>query len=303
MSVKSSMRKFGRMSFWKKALCIGLSIITIGGSIFGVTKLVQYIKDDTVTVNPSWSIGSLDAQGEYVKDEGSIYSDSFGCDGLKIKLDFDHEIEYQVYYYDEVGNFLQASEVMNEGFNGDVLGSNARIVITPTEDEDGKISWYEKQGYANQMTITVSKKQVPYTLRLGGKDLYTVKNPFELVFNYGDYDEVNDAFVETEAMSITSEQLLVRGDFSKVILNPEEASYHGVKIYEFSCKDNKLIFLEVNELETERGATTSVEQKLNADTDYVLLTFYKNLNGSGMDSGMEMDASFLKEAMEYIVIK
>ena len=52
------------------------------------------------------------------------------------------------------------SELRDDVFTSDEIPTDAqycRIVITPNDDE--KISWYEKNGYANQLNIEIYKEQ------------------------------------------------------------------------------------------------------------------------------------------------
>ena len=51
------------------------------------------------------------------------------------------------------------SEELTSDWNGSAPegAESVKIMITPTEDEDGKVSLIEVLGYADQLTVTVNK--------------------------------------------------------------------------------------------------------------------------------------------------
>ena len=61
--------------------------------------------------------------------------------------------------YDKDGEFVSASEELTADFDGEIPenAESVKIMITPTADEDGKISVIEVLGYAAQLTVTVNK--------------------------------------------------------------------------------------------------------------------------------------------------
>lgn len=146
-----------------KAVALALAgVAAITAVAFGVKAIVDYTKNDLKTINPSFEVGSLGSDGKYVADEGSLYTkEAFGCYGLQVKPDFDSGVDYQVFYYDIFDNFVSSSEVLSEGYSADapVNGAYARMVITPRDDEDGKISFTEKIKYSNELTVKVKKNQ------------------------------------------------------------------------------------------------------------------------------------------------
>lgn len=159
---------FRRKSTWRRILSMGLAILTIAGAIFGVVKLTQKMKDETKKIRPSYTVGVIDeTTGKPDKDaKTSIYTtDSFSAKGLEVALDFDANVTYQVFWYDEQGNFRYCSEELSKG--GKFYAPykhTARIEITPifdegVEEKETKISWLETFKYANQVSIRVDKKQ------------------------------------------------------------------------------------------------------------------------------------------------
>lgn len=145
---------------WKNALIIGLACITLVGAVVGLSTLFRKSEETTKEINPTYAVGGLTEQGRYFETEESIYTeDAFECQGLDIDLDFKSNISYRVFFYDSENEFLESTEKLISDFNKDVspYAKTCRIVITPNEDD--KISWYEKNGYANQLTIRVDKEQ------------------------------------------------------------------------------------------------------------------------------------------------
>ena len=137
---------------------IALSCILVFGLVFGIAKTVG--DKDTKTIHPSFSVGSLTADGKFQESENQIYTKkAFECTGLNVALDFDAEITYQIFFYNYDGTFLEATPSLSEHYKdgAPLFATHARIVITPNEDEE--IKFYEVGGYANQISIKVDKEQ------------------------------------------------------------------------------------------------------------------------------------------------
>ena len=146
---------------WKKIISVVLATLLFAGAIFGIVKLAQLAREEKKTISPSYSIGAIDpTTGKpNTSTTTSIYTtDAFDAKGLEIEPEFDGAISYQVFWYDVSGNFVGASVEYTIG--GEIkipFGCKARVEITPLEDEDGKISWYEKWTYARKLKIRVYK--------------------------------------------------------------------------------------------------------------------------------------------------
>ena len=137
---------------------IVLSCILVFGLVFGLAKTVG--DKDTKTIHPSFSVGSLTADGKFQESENQIYTKkAFECTGLNVALDFDAEITYQIFFYNYDGTFNSATESLSAHYTdgSPLFATHARIVITPNEDKE--IKWYEVSGYANQISIKVDKEQ------------------------------------------------------------------------------------------------------------------------------------------------
>lgn len=104
---------------------------------------------------------TIDETGAYKEGDTAIYMrKAITTDGLKCELEENAKIKYQLFFYDKDENFLSASEELTTDYDGTDIPKNAervKIMITPTADEDGKVSLIEVLGYANQLTVTVNK--------------------------------------------------------------------------------------------------------------------------------------------------
>lgn len=140
-------------------LCIGLLLM------LGV-NIASNISSDNLyeKVNVSYERGGLTSYGKYVETNSSIYTkDSYDVKyGLRCEVDFDSNINYQIYFYDELDNFMKKSDVFTESQNFDLSEygnvSKFRIVITPIYDnnlksDEKEIKWYQVNKYAKQLKV------------------------------------------------------------------------------------------------------------------------------------------------------
>jgi len=131
----------------------------IGGMIALFVKLDRQTSTTTIG-GEAYSIGTLDESGAYKEGDTAIYlRNAVTTDGLKCSLKKDAKVTYQLYFYDKDNKFVSASEQLSADWNGKVpeTAESVRVVITPTADEDGKVSFTELWGYAEQVTVTVNR--------------------------------------------------------------------------------------------------------------------------------------------------
>lgn len=115
-------------------------------------------------VNLTWDVGALDENGGYIEDDCALYTkDLIECTGVELCAEFDSNISYEVHFYKEDGTWI--SSTANEGLQlmidempEDAFG--VRIVIRPLDDENDKISLFEKITYANQLTVKIRTVEV-----------------------------------------------------------------------------------------------------------------------------------------------
>ncbi len=155
----------------KNTLKTILGVVLIIGAVLGISALinsaVNKTDDGLVEISPKFEVGGLTATGKYQETNLSIYNkESFNCNGLQVSLDFESNVQYQAYFYDENDNFVSASDVYVEGqtLNVPLQGLKARIVITPiwdddVEEDDKEIGFFSVNKYAKQLTIKVDEKQ------------------------------------------------------------------------------------------------------------------------------------------------
>lgn len=280
---------------------LGLAVVVLGlaaGAGVGISNLIQNLKDDSHKVALNYEVGGLnETTGKYEKTEETIYTkDKFACYGLKSTLDFDAEIKYQIFYYDILDNYLSCTKVLTGGFSDDapLNGAYARIEITPTNDEDGKVSFTEKIKYANMLTVKVNKDAEKnlnsrYTL-FKGRTLQVVQNVGETVFVKGitlksDNGVYNwDTSVSENNSAATASTILqVKGgekltiDYSTITI-PSGLTELQLKVYEFdklpSGAEVKQVDPLYNGVSNNAFTTATKDVTFKNSTSYVLLSFY-----------------------------
>lgn len=195
----------------KKIALVLAGVVALSAVGFGVAKLVEFVKDDLKTISPVFDVGNLGTDGKFVDDESTLYTkEAFACDGLQIKLDFDNQIEYQIYFYDDLDNFVESTEVLSAAYSETVHDGYARIVIMPTNDEDEKISLTERVTYPGQMTIKVAKEQNVEYVNVFNKRLQIVDNTSHLRFLRGGIEPSGDSYLfnASETSVVCSKDLL-----------------------------------------------------------------------------------------------
>lgn len=300
---------------------LGLAVVVLGlaaGAGVGISNLVKNLKDDSHKVALNYEIGGLnEATGKFEKTEETIYTkDKFACYGLTAKLDFDATINYQIFYYDILDNYISASNVLNKGFSdaAPVNGAYARIEITPLDDEDNKISFTEKIKYSNMLTVNVakdaeSKLNERYTL-FKGKTLQVVQNVGDTVFSIGcSLKSSNGVYYWDNAAAsnnaATSTTILAVKGGEKVTLNfanltiPSGLTELQFKVYEFdklpANGDVRNLSPIYNAVDSNAFASTSKEVTLNSSTKYILMSLY----GQGLST---LSESFINQIQSAITI-
>lgn len=271
---------------FKKVGLIALGVGAIGIVGLGIKSTVNYFKNDTKTLHLNYEVGNLGTDGKYVNDELALYSNKFACEGLKATLAFDNEINYQFYYYDILDNFVSSSDVLTSGFKAEIPWNAAysRVVITPTNDEDGKISFMEKHKYGNQLNVSVNKKAESNVNKLfrsiGDVTFRVVTNPLDSKFEFGKTWN-GKAFETSSNFSCTSQTILNvnGGEYIKLEYSVfGETIAPNLSMYQYKLNDNnELIFIKNVEL---RDSTNYMGQ-LDKECDYVVMNYWssnENLN-------------------------
>ena len=144
-----------------KWVVVFLLVIGLIGAV--VTLFAMLDRQTTVTQigAEAYTIAALDDSGEQTDGDTSIVTrNAVTTDGLKVEIADDATVTYALYFYDADGEFVSKTADLSADFDGSAIPENAetaKIVITPTADEDGKVDLSEVLGYAGQVTITVNK--------------------------------------------------------------------------------------------------------------------------------------------------
>lgn len=134
---------------------IALLVCVVAGLAVSLSKL-----ETTKSLNAlNYEIGTLDENGEYIKDTSSIVTKDFvSVEGLSIKVDEDALVTYKVFFFDKDEAFISADAEENIADYAGSIPENAvycKIVITPTNDSE--VTFIEIAGYANQLTVSFAK--------------------------------------------------------------------------------------------------------------------------------------------------
>ena len=149
---------------WKKMICAFLAFAAVVASVGGITAIIG---NKTKTISPlSFEVGALDENGKYKEDNQSIYTkEAFNCIGLRVEPEFDSQLTYDVYYYDYNGVLIEKKLGFEGIYDEDFpIAKMARIVVHPEipediDDDEFKISFFDKYEYARKVKITVDKNQ------------------------------------------------------------------------------------------------------------------------------------------------
>ena len=130
----------------KKILIIILGFVALLGLAGLIYSLIP--EDDGLKeINPTFTRGGLNQSGQWLETNSTIYTkDMFECQGLEIDLDFEHNVYFEVFLYDEDSKFIKSSGKLNSKYIlNDFNCTYARIVITPDwsviDNSDKEISF------------------------------------------------------------------------------------------------------------------------------------------------------------------
>ncbi len=265
--------KFNTKSIIKKVALVLAGVVAVSAVGVGVAKLIEYMQDDLKTISPSFDVGNLGADGKYVNDESTLYTkEAFQCDGLQIKLDFDNEIDYQIFFYDDLDNFIESTEVLSAAYSETVHDGYARIVIMPTNDEDDKIGLTERLTYPGQMTIKVAKEQNVEYVNIFNKRLRIVNDIASSRFYLGAIDvddNGNYFFSESTTSNMVTNHDLIAVDKGSTLTCNYESEDSDIKlaftVYAFKLSEGKISFLE-------RLPYENASCKLNELCSYIIIS-------------------------------
>lgn len=242
-----------------KIISILLVCLVGFGAVMGVSALSKKLNEESHVIHPSFEVGGLNANGLYKDTDASIYTkESFECLGLEIKLDFDSNVQYQVYFYDELDKFVSYSSIYDESMKLTVPANAklARLVVTPiwaddVDKEDRVCHWYNVFKYANQLEISVLKEQ----------EKASIESVAVFAIDAIDFDNVTDLKGYTQ----TSNPFMF-GDNSKLF--GKTITKIGVPIYSITdySQESTFTVYVVNGVGTEATIVDTVELVLPANT-------------------------------------
>ena len=155
----------------KSIIAAVLCIATIVGCAAGA---IVIFGTKTKEVNPAYSIGSLDNDGNYHVNPSRLYTkDLIECKGISVTPEFDTDTEYQIYWYNKDGKFIGQEVQTSENFEGQTpdIARYCRIVLAPNlsdenaalaeagKDEEFKFTIFNIPSYADDINIKVNRDQ------------------------------------------------------------------------------------------------------------------------------------------------
>ncbi len=137
-----------------------LMIVLIGVMVIvGVSLIKQSANEKTKTLGLiDWEIGAIDADGEFLKDTGSIVTKDFhNVEDLEIELAKDAMVSYKVFYYDEDEAFISASNALSADYAGTAPEGAVYFKLMVTPSNDAEVSLLEIPGYVEQISVVCAK--------------------------------------------------------------------------------------------------------------------------------------------------
>ena len=152
---------------WLKVLGMVIAVAVTLGAVTSLASKCE--KEDTKQLGVfDYEIGALsDTDGKKIKDDksGIVSKDMYSIDGFTVELEKDADVMYQLNFYDADKAWV-SMETYKQDFDGDKAETlkaqgiaYARVEIIPLEDEDDKVSIFEKTGYVKQVMVTVSAEE------------------------------------------------------------------------------------------------------------------------------------------------
>lgn len=157
---------------WKTVILTVVSVALVAAlAVTGITLFNKKDKDEDgfYTVDLNFSVGGLNVDGTYKETDGSLYTkEAIEADTVKVALEFDSNIKYTLYFYDEFDGFISGGVELGKGSETKLPegATHFRVVITPVwgedvEAEDQKITILNKNSYIKQLTVSITDREVP----------------------------------------------------------------------------------------------------------------------------------------------
>ncbi len=274
-----------RNRIWSYIVADLLLCALIGGIVYATVLMAGNNANPSDVSASDFAVGGLDENGKYVETKESIYTkDAFGCQGLTVVPEFESQGTYQIFFYDELGNFVSKTDVLEKSFSEDIdiFTTHARIVITPNEDEDGNaiaMNVFNKSKYAEQLTIKVNKEQkgLPkkYTYDYSGAT--ATYNDFSINAG-GSYRSSS----EYELTSYTIDLSTVKQHYSKVVLSGDGENIIFAFVTEEPILKSNAAFA-TPETKVLTAGTTFWDGEIPADAIYLIVESHNSYGGTLRD--------------------
>lgn len=145
------------------ALAIIVIVVLVAVVALVIASMATRNNDkDYKEINPLFTRGALNEEGVEVKETDKLVTMSFfKCRGLKITLEKEAELTYEVFYYDEDKQFIESTGALEEDYEGAVPDEAiyAKIVITPQLEKEDQIPLLDIAKISKKLTISVSTDQ------------------------------------------------------------------------------------------------------------------------------------------------
>ena len=155
------------MSYKTKEILKGcglvLLILLVIGALFGFFSTDKVDDDGRVELSLNYEKGALTEYGKYLEAKDSLYTkEAFEVKGLNVHLDFDADVTYKIYFYDEDEQFISCTDNLDTSYKEEIPDNAVygRIVIYPSFDtgEDKEVGLF-KYKYVNQLHVKVFDDQ------------------------------------------------------------------------------------------------------------------------------------------------
>ena len=164
--MKNRFKNFKNRINWKQVVatvvCVALvaALAVTGISIFNKK---EKDKDGYIGADLNFSIGGLNEDGTYKKTDGSLYTkDAIEASKVKVTLEFDSTVQYQLFFYDEFDEFISSGIQLGKGSESELPegATHFRVVLTPVWDadvelDDQVVTLFNKGNYTKQITVSI----------------------------------------------------------------------------------------------------------------------------------------------------
>ena len=158
------MKKKTKNTIIKTVLVVAALLAVI--ACFGVFLNRDKAPEGFDLVKVSYEVGSLDSAGKYAESKSHLYTkEAIECQGgVRVDLEFDSSVTFQVFYYDEDDTFIESTETFEKTATTEAPADAvyARILVTPiwgddVEEDDQTIYIFNKNKFTKQLVVSVAE--------------------------------------------------------------------------------------------------------------------------------------------------